>query len=127
MRHGPHYHPCQCCQQPVECDGEPEWNPDGFPTTLCRAYHLPLGNLADVLCEDCASAVCECGEPATLRWDEGADFAFWTGEPRYRHVCSDCFNDLDNAEPPEPDGEAFRGNEAAAYAREQMDAARKLK
>jgi hypothetical protein len=30
-------------------------------------------------------------------------------------------------EPPEPDGEAFRGGEAAAYEREQMSAAQRLK
>lgn len=30
-------------------------------------------------------------------------------------------------EPPEPDGEAFRGGEAAAYLAEQQDAARRLK
>jgi len=32
-----------------------------------------------------------------------------------------------NREPPEPDGEAFRGREAAAYEAEQMAEARKLK
>ena len=30
------------------------------------------------------------------------------------------YGGCDDCEPPEPDGEAFRGGEAAAYAREQM-------
>ena len=34
--------------------------------------------------------------------------------------CEDC-------EPPEPDGEAFRGGEAAAYLAEQQHAAQRLK
>lgn len=39
------------------------------------------------------------------------------GQPS--HYCADC-------EPPEPDGEAFRGGEAAAYAAELQDRARRL-
>jgi hypothetical protein len=40
--------------------------------------------------------------------------------------CPDChwveggYHSNDDREPPEPDGEAFRGGEAAAYEREQM-------
>lgn len=70
---------------------------------------------------------CECGEPATRTFDEGPDFAFWTRQPRHTPVCAECFTERDNAEPPEPDGEAFRGGEAAAFAAEQQEQARKLK
>ena len=69
----------------------------------------------------------DCGEPATRRWDEGADYAFWTRQPRYTPVCEACWTRRDNREPPEPDGEAFRGGESAAYLAEQQDRARRLK
>lgn len=62
-----------------------------------------------------------------MTWDEGADYAFWTGQPRHNPVCADCFREKDNREPPEPDGEAFRGGEAAAYAAEQAFQAQRLK
>lgn len=43
-------------------------------------------------------------------------------------LCEDCAELADRCdEPGDPDGEAFRGGEAAAYEREQMDEARKLK
>jgi hypothetical protein len=70
---------------------------------------------------------CECGEPATKWWDEGEDYAFWTRQPRYTPVCADCWTRNDNREPPEPDGEAFRGGEAAAYQAEQCAQWQKLK
>ncbi len=38
-----------------------------------------------------------------------------------------CAHCEDNYEPPEPDGEDFRGGEAAAFREEQQDAARRLK
>jgi hypothetical protein len=38
----------------VECDGEREANHDGWPATICRAYHLDNGSYALVLCEFCA-------------------------------------------------------------------------
>jgi hypothetical protein len=41
-------------------------------------------------------------------------------------LCELCIED-DNREPGEPDGEAFRGGEAAAFARDQQDAARRMK
>lgn len=71
--------------------------------------------------------VCDCGEPATTTWDEGPDFAFWTGQPRHTPVCEECWMRRDNYEPPDPDGEAFRGGEAGAYQLEQMRKAYRLK
>ena len=68
---------------------------------------------------------CACGEPATTTFDEGEDYAFWTRQPRYTLVCWDCFTRRENAEPPEPDGEAFRGTEAAAYHAEHFDKGRR--
>jgi hypothetical protein len=43
--------------------------------------------------------------------------------------CDDCDEKLraENYDPPDPDGEDFRGGEAAGYLWEQMEAARKLK
>ena len=44
------------------------------------------------------------------------------------HECPRCGYHPDNdREPPEPDGEAFRGGEAAAYEREQMAKWQRLK
>lgn len=66
-------------------------------------------------------------EPATKTWDRGADYAFWTREPRQVPVCDACWTYFDNYDPPDPDGECFRGGEAAAYAAEQQAAAWRLK
>lgn len=65
-----------------------------------------------ILCHDCA----EWGEQttATRTWDRGYDFAFWTHEVQVIAVCEEHWHRRDNYEPPEPDGEAFRGGEAAA-------------
>ncbi len=41
-------------------------------------------------------------------------------------ACEDAIQQ-ENAEPPEPDGEDFRGGEAAAFQQEQMEQARRLK
>lgn len=71
--------------------------------------------------------MCECGEDATRLWDEGGDYAFWTGQPRYTPVCDACYEVKENYEPPDPDGECFRGGEAAAFAAEQAAAYRRLK
>ena len=77
--------------------------------------------------QPCSAGTCDCGEPATQTWDEGQDYAFWTRQPRHTPVCDECWTKRDNYEPPEPDGEAFRGNEAAAYQAEQLEAARRMK
>ncbi len=89
-----------------------------------------MSHCYDPTCEHqpCGQASCaDCGEPATMDWDEGPDYAFWTSEPRRTPICDDCWEKRDNREPPEPDGEAFRGGEAAAYQAEQMAAAQRLK
>lgn len=64
-------------------------------------------------CVDCE----EEGEviPSTKTWDMGYDHAFWTGQPRLIPVCDMHWSKRDNYEPPDPDGEVFRGNEAAAF------------
>ena len=72
------------------------------------------------LCEDC-------GECSTGAFDEGWDYAFWTSRPRFTPICDDCKTRRENDEPPEPDGEAFRGREAAAFLAEQQAAAQRLK
>ena len=63
----------------------------------------------DGLCDVCFE------EEATTFFDRGADFQYWTGQPRRQPVCEACKSKLENRAPQEPDGEAFRGGEAAAY------------
>ena len=70
---------------------------------------------------------CDCGEPATTTWDEGSEYAFWTQRPRYTPVCAECWAKRDNYDSPDPDGEAFRGGEAAAYLAERCHQARRVK
>lgn len=70
------------------------------------------------------SALCvDCGEPATTtaKYYSGPDT--YVNEP----VCLDCWRTRDNYEPPDADGESFRGGEAAAFQAEQADVARRLK
>jgi len=57
MRPGPHFHPCRTCRLPVECRGDLERNVDGWPETICLAYHdTSTGGIADVRCWTCAEA-----------------------------------------------------------------------
>ena len=42
-------------------------------------------------------------------------------------TCDECWRDADNYEPPEPDGECFRGGEAAAFLAEQQAEAMRVK
>ena len=51
MRSYRHGHPCRICQTRVECGGELERNPDGWPEVICRVFHLEPG--PDFLCESC--------------------------------------------------------------------------
>jgi hypothetical protein len=38
----------------VSCDGELVANDDGWPTVICRAFHLDGGQVdSDFLCEEC--------------------------------------------------------------------------
>jgi hypothetical protein len=47
----------------------------------------------------------DCGEPAVQQWDEGAEYAFWTRQPRYVQLCAECWTRRDNREPPDQTGE----------------------
>jgi len=51
-----HTHPCRDCGTPVECDGDLERNYDGWPETICRAYHTPWGEVDEPTCEACQTA-----------------------------------------------------------------------
>jgi hypothetical protein len=68
MRPRPHSHPCRHCRTPVECEGELVANDDGWPTVICRAYHLDGGQIDDTfLCEACRELeddLCDDGEVA---------------------------------------------------------------
>jgi hypothetical protein len=69
------------------------------------------------------------------------DLCIYCGHTAEQHTgtsgeddCDACFDqgkvvicDRFRDEPPEPDGEDFRGGEAAAYQRERMEEARRLK
>lgn len=58
-----HTHPCCHCGKSVECSGEQIRNFDGWPETICTAYHLQSGALAEWACEDCDTSRCsDCGE-----------------------------------------------------------------
>lgn len=66
--------------------------------------------------------ICElCGEEdrPVFRW---ATVDPWGREWNPVQLCQPCIDREENREPPEPDGEAFRGTEAAEYEREQMAA-----
>ncbi len=69
----------------------------------------------------------DCGDIASSLWANGSDEVFWTGCERYVPLCDACWTKRDNYDPPDPDGEAFRGGEATAYMQEQQAAARRLK
>jgi hypothetical protein len=60
-------------------------------------------------CDDCEEA------PATKQWDNREVHYWLPREKPMLDLCVECWNKRDNAEPPDPDGEAFRGGEAAAY------------
>lgn len=56
------------------------------------------------------------------------DEQFWLGKSATEGpLCADCKVKRENAEPADPDGECFRGVEAAAFEAEQMAAERRLK
>lgn len=76
-------------------------------------------------CYDCT----EWGEDrhAVARWDNREVHYYLPHEPEWLDLCAEHFSKRDNYEPPDPDGEAFRGGEAAAFAAEQMAAAQRLK
>lgn len=70
----------------------------------------------------------DCGEPGTMVWRHSDEEVFWTSVPREVLLCSDCWTRRrDNREPPDPDGEAFRGHEAAAYWAERAAEWQRLK
>lgn len=77
----------------------------------------------------CSDRDCWCGEPSVAQFDHGRDYAFWTRQPQREPMCQECFDRATSRaeNPPEPDGEAFRGGEAAAYQAELLEAARRLK
>lgn len=68
----------------------------------------------------------DCGELATTTGK------YWTWHDRYREIplCAECAERQRRREedgPGDPDGEAFRGGEAAAYENEQMARWQRLK
>lgn len=117
-----HSHPCQSCGAPVDCEGTREANYDGFPAVICLVFHLQNGTLNPAfICENCACV--DCGERATTLAKN------YTGPESYTpvKVCDDCNEKRDNYEPPDADGEAFRGGEAAAFQAEQAQATWRMK
>ncbi len=71
------------------------------------------------VCMDCEEDIPE--TETAFYWETSEDEQFWLRKPATEGpVCEACWNKRDNREPPDPDGEAFRGGEAAAYQAEQM-------
>ena len=125
MRVRPHHHPCAFCQVKTECGGTFEQNYDGWPEVVCVEYHVE--NRGDFLCEDCAALrYATCADCFTRDEEQVQATTRWTHDATIL-LCADCFKARDNYEPPDADGEAFRGGEAAAYQAEQLEAARRLK
>jgi hypothetical protein len=70
-------------------------------------------------CLDCGESIQE--TETAFYWETSEDEQFWINAPKTEGpVCEACWTVRDNREPPEPDGEAFRGGEAAAYERDEM-------
>lgn len=79
-------------------------------------------------CVDCGYLGESDDAPIVLReWRHSDEEVFWMRVPRTILLCDEHWQRRDNAEPPDPDGEAFRGNECAAYQAEQMHQAQRLK
>jgi hypothetical protein len=77
---------------------------------------------AQVMDTPLPSRVClDCEEDIELTdtaffWETSDDEQFWINAPKtHGPVCEACWVKRDNYEPPEPDGECFRGGEAAAF------------
>lgn len=132
MRTKPHHHPCGRCGVRTECCGTIEQNYDGWPEWICVEYHGVTSH--DFLCEDCEALPecesfrggddCDGGKATEARNDSG-------GYMPVQHFCKGCAAAydawIDNYDPPDADGEAFRGGETAACERESMIAAQRLK
>jgi hypothetical protein len=124
MRTKPHSHPCAFCKARTECCGDVEQNYDGWPEWICREFH---GENREFLCEDCEELrLASCADCLEREGEDVQATKRWTYDKTIL-LCEDCFKTRDNYEPPDPDGEAFRGGEAAAFQAEQMEAARRLK
>jgi hypothetical protein len=78
-------------------------------------------------CLDCYEPIAE--TETAFYWETSEDEQFWINAPKTEGpVCEACWVKRDNREGPEPDGEAFRGGEAAAFrAEEQARIQRELK
>ncbi len=77
-------------------------------------------------CIDCTEVIPE--TETAYYWETSEEEQFWVNAPKTEGpMCDACWTKRDNREPPEPDGEAFRGGEAAAFQAEQLEQARRLK
>lgn len=70
-------------------------------------------------CLDCSEDIPE--TETAFYWETSEDEQFWINAPKTEGpVCEACWTKRDNREPPDPDGEAFRGGEAAVFIAEQQ-------
>jgi hypothetical protein len=70
-------------------------------------------------CLDCAEPIPD--TETAFYWETSDEEQFWMNSlPTEGPLCEECWVKRDNYEPPDPDGEAFRGGEAAAYEAEQQ-------
>lgn len=70
-------------------------------------------------CIDCGEDILQ--TETAFFWETSEDEQFWMHAPKTEGpVCEACWVKRDNREPGDPDGEAFRGGEAAAFQRDEL-------
>lgn len=84
------------------------------------------GPLPSRECMDCSEPIPD--TETAFYWETSEDEQFWINAPKTEGpLCEACWLVRDNREGPEPNGEDFRGGEAAAYRAEQSHAAQRVK
>ena len=71
-------------------------------------------------CQVCHSREATHGAQQHPQYDGWAVWMRFVKPEHWPATCVQCWRDADNYEPPEPDGECFRGGEAAAFLAEQQ-------
>lgn len=95
----------------------------GYSLAIADHWKLSSNATGPAPCHPCDSCDELCGEDGGwVREEVGPG-----GAKDDLAYCRDCFLEARNTEPPEPDGEAFRGGEAEAWEATKMAEARRLK
>jgi hypothetical protein len=84
-----------------------------------RHAQVMTGPLPSRDCRDCEEPIPD--TETAFYWETSEDEQFWLHSPKtHGPVCEACWVRRDNLEPPDPDGEDFRGGEAAAFLAESQ-------